>query len=287
MVASITPMISGSVSKTVNLPAATTQEDISDIYLLAYKTGVKAISVYRDCCKACQPLNLGSEKAKMKMIFPHTHTMNCLPSPKNSRKQVPERLRPSGMRNSRTHSAKIGDVELYVTLGFYNDGNIAEIFVSTDKKAPSLKGLLASLSKAISNMLSTISPPRRYPGCCAASSLNQRIRQQTSVYQERFFHCGLISRIIDIELGDYTRCHVKPKRILFRCSSPRSWLCRSRRTPSPICVRKRPNSTPKTLGKESTAKDALFARHPNFTETAHARYARNAGRQPDAVRRDD
>jgi ribonucleoside-diphosphate reductase alpha chain len=212
MVASITPMISGSVSKTVNLPAATTQEDISDIYLLAYKTGVKAISVYRDCCKACQPLNLGVGEGEDENDF-STYTYDeLLAFAKNCRKQVPERLRPSGMRNSRTHSAKIGDVELYVTLGFYNDGNIAEIFVSTDKEGTVVKGLLASLSKAISNMLQYNIPAKEISRLLRGQqfepngfvSRHPYIKSASSI-------ADLISRIIDIELGDYTRCHVKPE----------------------------------------------------------------------------
>lgn len=212
MVAAITPMISGSVSKTVNLPAASTQEDISDIYLLAYKTGVKAISVYRDCCKACQPLNSGTDQAGDENDFSSYNYEELLNFAKNCRKQIPERLRPSGMRNSRTHSAKIGDVELYVTLGFYNDGNIAEVFVSTDKEGTVVKGLLASLSKAISNMLQYNIPAKEISRLLRGQqfepsgfvSRHPYIKSASSI-------ADLISRIIDIELGDYTRCHVKPE----------------------------------------------------------------------------
>lgn len=66
---------------------------------------------------------------------------------------------------SRTHAAKIGDIELYITIGFYDDGKIAEIFVSTDKDGTVVKGLLASLSKSISNMLQYNIPPEKYPSC--------------------------------------------------------------------------------------------------------------------------
>ena len=61
MVAAITPLISGSVSKTVNLPNRSTIEDIERINLLAWKKGVKAIAIYRDGCKASQPLLSGSK----------------------------------------------------------------------------------------------------------------------------------------------------------------------------------------------------------------------------------
>ena len=65
----------------------------------------------------------------------------------------PARRKPNGVRVSKTHAAKIADIELYITIGFYDDGQLAEIFVSTDKEGTVVKGILASLSKAISNML--------------------------------------------------------------------------------------------------------------------------------------
>lgn len=58
MMAVVQPFISGAISKTVNLPNAATEKDISDIYFLAWRLGVKAVAVYRDGSKQSQPLNL-------------------------------------------------------------------------------------------------------------------------------------------------------------------------------------------------------------------------------------
>jgi ribonucleoside-diphosphate reductase alpha chain len=58
MMAACQPFLSGAISKTVNLPATATIEDIEEIYLQAWKLGVKAVAVYRDNCKASQPLNI-------------------------------------------------------------------------------------------------------------------------------------------------------------------------------------------------------------------------------------
>ena len=57
MMASITPMISGAVSKTVNLPKNATVSDFKKVVINSWKLGVKGISLYRDGCKASQPLN--------------------------------------------------------------------------------------------------------------------------------------------------------------------------------------------------------------------------------------
>jgi ribonucleoside-diphosphate reductase alpha chain len=51
------------VSKTVNLPGSATQQDIFDIYWMAYETGCKGVTVYRDGCKAAQVLCTGEGAA--------------------------------------------------------------------------------------------------------------------------------------------------------------------------------------------------------------------------------
>ena len=53
------------VSKTVNLPHSATEQDIHEIYWLAYKEGCKGVTVYRDGCKAVQVLATGEGQRKM------------------------------------------------------------------------------------------------------------------------------------------------------------------------------------------------------------------------------
>lgn len=57
MVAALTPMVSGAISKTVNLPNDATVEDFKKVHLESWKLGVKCIALYRDGSKASQPLN--------------------------------------------------------------------------------------------------------------------------------------------------------------------------------------------------------------------------------------
>ena len=49
--------IDSSVSKTINLPSEATIDDVYDIYLEAWKLGLKGITIYRDGSKDNQPLN--------------------------------------------------------------------------------------------------------------------------------------------------------------------------------------------------------------------------------------
>ncbi len=56
MMAAVQPFVSGGISKTLNLPSATTAEEIESIYFQAWKMGLKALAVYRDGSKLSQPL---------------------------------------------------------------------------------------------------------------------------------------------------------------------------------------------------------------------------------------
>src|SRR5881392_171900 len=64
MMAAVQPFISGSMSKTVNLPTEATVEDIQQTYMESWKLGLKCIAIYRDGCKRSQPLSTSLDKKK-------------------------------------------------------------------------------------------------------------------------------------------------------------------------------------------------------------------------------
>ena len=64
MMGAIQPFISGAISKTVNLPETATVDEVADVYLDAWRLGVKAIAIYRDNCKVAQPLSGKSTSAR-------------------------------------------------------------------------------------------------------------------------------------------------------------------------------------------------------------------------------
>ena len=134
MMGAVQPFLSGAISKTVNLPNSATVEDIEDIHLLAWNLGVKSIAVYRDGCKAFQPLS--SEKEK-KVETPTAH-------PKTTREKMPRQ------RKGHTNAFKVADLQGYVTTGEYEDGKLGEVFIKVSKQGSTLAGIVDAWSIAVS-----------------------------------------------------------------------------------------------------------------------------------------
>jgi ribonucleoside-diphosphate reductase alpha chain len=139
MMGAVQPFISGAISKTINMPAEVTVEEIMEAYLEAWKLGVKAVAIYRDGSKQTQPLNTSKEEAK---------------APKADAKESrPFRRKLPDERKSYTHKFDIAGHEGYITAGMYEDGAPGEIFIVMSKEGSTISGLMDSFATAISMAL--------------------------------------------------------------------------------------------------------------------------------------
>ncbi|MFY9462687.1 MAG: vitamin B12-dependent ribonucleotide reductase [Candidatus Sungiibacteriota bacterium] len=132
MVAAAQPFLSGAVSKTFNMPAETTAEEIMEAYIMGWKMGLKAFAVYRDGSKAAQPLNLSDSEKKKKSA------------------DMPVRRHLPTTRASETHKFSIAGHEGFLTYSAYDDGALAEIFIRMSKQGSTLAGLLDAFAIAVS-----------------------------------------------------------------------------------------------------------------------------------------
>ncbi|MEO0335695.1 MAG: vitamin B12-dependent ribonucleotide reductase, partial [Pseudomonadota bacterium] len=65
VMAAAQPFLSGAISKTVNLSSETSTKDIAEIYMSAWKLGLKSVAIYREGSKGSQPLNVKSIDSKI------------------------------------------------------------------------------------------------------------------------------------------------------------------------------------------------------------------------------
>lgn len=66
--------IDASISSTVNLPNSTTIEDVANLYMLAWRKGLKGITIWRDGCQRQAILSKGDKKPEPERPSEYAHT---------------------------------------------------------------------------------------------------------------------------------------------------------------------------------------------------------------------
>ncbi|MBI3045918.1 MAG: adenosylcobalamin-dependent ribonucleoside-diphosphate reductase [Candidatus Harrisonbacteria bacterium] len=142
-----------SISKTINFPNSATREDVARGYILAWKSGCKGCTVYREGSRTVQILNLGNgeniisptelgegmEKATAKALEKLVKE-----TPKFSPKPRPEVL------TGQTYKVKTGYGNLYVTINNDENGEPFEIFATIGKSG----GFFQEQSEGICRLIS-------------------------------------------------------------------------------------------------------------------------------------
>ena len=129
--------VTNSVSKTINLPNSATVQDVKDAYRLAWETGCKAVTVYRDGSKSMQVLETGATKEEDVSGEDHL--------------KVP-RQRPVSVTGV-TDRVRTGHGTMFVNITFDDEGHPFEIFATLGKSGSSDSAYLEAIARLSSMSL--------------------------------------------------------------------------------------------------------------------------------------
>ena len=148
MMAAIQPFFSGAMSKTVNLPEETTVDEVEQVLIDAWRTGIKCVALYRDNCKVGQPLSTGKGAASAAAATPAAAVAQVVEhAPRPVRERLPR------TRASRTFEFRVADCKGFVTVGEYADGRPGELFIRVSKQGSTLAGIMDAFAISVSHGL--------------------------------------------------------------------------------------------------------------------------------------
>ncbi|MEN6296658.1 MAG: adenosylcobalamin-dependent ribonucleoside-diphosphate reductase [Rectinema sp.] len=172
MMAAVQPFVTGSISKTINMPNNVSIDDVKGAYTLAWRSMLKSIALYRDGSKLSQPLAAlapGSDLIADSIValqsneliaeepgsgdLTSTAPLQTTPepelpgmpfAPRSVRRALPSR------RKGYTQKAKIGGHSIFLRTGEYEDGTLGEIFLDMHKEGAAFRSILNSFAIAVS-----------------------------------------------------------------------------------------------------------------------------------------
>jgi ribonucleoside-diphosphate reductase alpha chain len=150
MMAATQPFLSGAISKTVNLPNEATVDEVQKIYEEGWRLGLKAVALYRDGCKASQPLSTGSKDKKDEVEDTESSLPAAAPVQHVMLRPNGTRVRMPKKRQGFTQEATVGGHKIFLRTGEYLDGSLGEIFVDMHKEGAAFRSLMNCFAMAVS-----------------------------------------------------------------------------------------------------------------------------------------
>lgn len=163
MMAAVQPFISGSISKTINMPNSASIEECNEAYLLSWRLALKCNALYRDGSKLSQPLNtsLISEEENAEEVAEELNSLTGANKTAAIAERIiekviervvhrSERSKLPTRRKGYTQKATVGGHKVYLRTGEYEDGRLGEIFIDLHKEGSAFRSLMNNFAMAIS-----------------------------------------------------------------------------------------------------------------------------------------
>ncbi|KNY27222.1 vitamin B12-dependent ribonucleotide reductase [Pseudobacteroides cellulosolvens] len=113
------------VSKTVNLRHEATKDDVKEVFEMAYRTGCKGVTLYRDGSRDAQVLNIGGVNKA------NANETQKIDNSTAENSHIAPRPRPE-IATGFTEKVRIGCGNLYITVN-YDEHGICEVFTNTGR----------------------------------------------------------------------------------------------------------------------------------------------------------
>ncbi len=158
MMAAAQPFISGAISKTINMPAEATLDDIKRAYYLAWQKMLKAVALYRDGSKLSQPLGIAMDLEEEEALVDAVASGDPAKVAETMAERVviryqARRNRLPGRRTGFTQKASVGGHKVYIRTGEYDDGSVGEIFLDMHREGAAFRSLMNCFAIAVSLFL--------------------------------------------------------------------------------------------------------------------------------------
>lgn len=142
MMGAVQPFISGAISKTVNIPHESTVKDIEQIYIEAWKMGLKAVALYRDGCKLSQPLHAKTQGKELS-----AESKASVGVPQISQAQQELVLPP--VRTGLTVETNIAGHPVAFRTSNFTNNNPAELTIEMHKQGSAYNSMMTAFAKAV------------------------------------------------------------------------------------------------------------------------------------------
>ncbi len=155
MMAAAQPFISGAISKTINMPAEATLDDIKRAYYLAWQKMLKAVALYRDGSKLSQPLGIAMGIEEEEALTDAVASGDTAKVAESLAERVviryqARRNRLPGRRTGFTQKASVGGHKVYIRTGEYENGSVGEIFLDMHREGAAFRSLMNCFAIAVS-----------------------------------------------------------------------------------------------------------------------------------------